>query len=187
MNNIIPKTYQIKTDRLSLRIPTIEDIPYVFSATRYKGFNDGMPWEPPKNEDELREPLKNNIKAWESGKGYSFTITEKNNNILVGRISIRQTKEKNIWNVGFWTHPASQKKGIMTEALKAILAFGFDKLSATRIEACHALWNKASKTVLEKNGMRFIRYIPKGFKKDGEWVDENLLAIDKIEWKNLRE
>ncbi|WP_017314993.1 hypothetical protein [Mastigocladopsis repens] len=27
--------------------------------------------------------------------------------------------------------------------------------------------------------MKFVRYIPQGFQKRGEWVEENLLAIEK--------
>lgn len=89
-----------------------------------------------------------------------------------------------IWNIGFWTHPESQRQGIMTESVHAILRFGFEELLATRIEACHAIWNKASEKVLERNGMKFVRYIPQGFKKKGQWIDENLLAINKEEWEN---
>jgi RimJ/RimL family protein N-acetyltransferase len=48
--------------------------------------------------------------------------------------------------------------------------------------ACHALWNKQSETVLKKNGMSFIEYIPEGFKKKGEWIEENLLGITQSEW-----
>ena len=40
-----------------------------------------------------------------------------------------------------------------------------------------------SERVLKKVGMRFVRYIPEGFKKRGQWVEENLLAIERAEWE----
>lgn len=179
----IPKSFQIETPRLRLRIPDQTDFPFVFSATRVKGFNDGMLWEPPPDESELLAPLRRSITAWEKNEGYTFTIEDKETNKFLGRISIRKTSTKNRWNVGFWTHPESQRKGIMTEALKGVLDFGFRELSASQIEACHALWNVASEKVLKRNGMQFDRYIEKGFQKKGEWVEENLLVIDRQDWE----
>lgn len=186
MNTSLPKSFQIETERFRLRIPSENDFPFIFSATRYEGFNDGMLWEPPENEAELVEPLKRSLQAWESGEGYAFTIEAKGNPQLLGRISIRKTKESGRWNVGFWTHPESQRKGIMTECLGAVLAFGFEQLRADKIEACHALWNEASEKVLKRNGLKFERYLEKGFQKNGEWVPENLLVISKTEWHKLK-
>ncbi len=71
----------------------------------------------------------------------------------------------------------------MSEVLTAIIHLGFGSLGATRIEACHALWNKASERILCKAGLRLIRHVPKGFKKNGEWVEENLLSITRMEWE----
>ncbi len=183
INMKISKSYSLETERFNLRIPNSEDIPYIFSASRFEGFNDGMLWEPPEKEEELIEPLHNGIKSWELGDGFSFTIVEKGSTALLGRISIRRAEEVNVWNVGFWTHPESQKKGVMTESLSAVLQFGFEELLAIRIEACHAIWNKASEKVLKRNGMSFVAYLEKGFKKKGKWIDENLLAITKEEWE----
>jgi [ribosomal protein S5]-alanine N-acetyltransferase len=181
----IPKSYQIETPRLRLRIPSEADIPFVFSATRYKGFNDGMVWEPPDNEAVLLTPLKNNIETWEEGTNYTFTIEDKETNQPLGRISIRNAEKENTLNIGFWTHPSVQGKGIMTETVKAILKFGFEVLAAKRIEARHALWNKGSEIVLKRNGMRFDKYLEEGFLKNGQWIGTNLLGIDFEEWRSL--
>lgn len=178
----IDKSFEIETSRFVLRIPNEEDIPFVFSATRYQGFNDGMLWEAPENESELIEPLKRTIKKWEEAVEYTFTISRKKQSELIGRISIRKTPEEHVWETGFWTHPESQNEGVMTEALEGLLSFGFEQLKAIRIQACHALWNKASEKVLKRNGMKFEKYLPQGFKKKGEWVAENLLSIEKVEW-----
>ena len=178
----IPKSYVIETENLLLQIPTEADFPHVFSATRLEGFNDGMLWDPPEDETELVQPLLNNIKSWEEGTGFAFTIRSKETHDFLGRISIRKTDEEYLWNVGFWTHPRVQSKGIMTEALNGILRFGFETLGAKRIEACYATWNKASERVLDKNGMRFVRFIEKGFQKKGKWVAENLMEISLEDW-----
>jgi len=182
----ISKSYKIETERFLLRIPNANDIPYIFSATRFEGFNDGMLWDPPENISELIEPLKRGNKAWELGKAYSFTVLKKGDPKLIGRIGIRRTDSPEVWSVGFWTHPESQNQGVMTETLAAILAFGFETLGAKRIEAGHAIWNKASERVLKKNGMQFVRFIEKGYMKKGEWVAENLLAIGRKDFMDSK-
>jgi len=69
-----PRTFEIQTRRCRLRAPSKEDIPFVFSATRFDGFNDGMLWDPPEKEEELEKPLEDGRKAWEDGQAYNFTI-----------------------------------------------------------------------------------------------------------------
>lgn len=180
----LPKDYTLETERFVLRIPKKSDIPRIFSASRYDGFNDGMGWDAPDDISVLEKAFVHTIDAWESGAGYSFTIANQDNDELVGRISIRKTKKSDVWNVGFWTHPTCYNQGVMTEALEAIIGLAFSFLDARRVEGAHAIWNKASGRVMEKNGMIFQEYLERGFLKRGAWVPENLLAIDKEDWNS---
>lgn len=173
-----PATFTLETSRYRLRQPNASDIPHIFSATRFPGFNDGMQWDPPRDISEMTAPLERSLIRWEKGESYTFTIVGKTDDTLLGRIEIRQTDQENVWNVGFWTHPTIQNQGLMSEALRAILQFGFQTLRATRIEAAYATWNLASEKVLHKNGFQFVRHLPRGFQKKGEWVAENEVAID---------
>ena len=182
--NALPDSYVLHTARLTLRQPALHDLTGIFTATRYPGFNDGMLWEPPESGEELEAPLRRAIDAWRTGEAFQFSIDTIESAEFVGRISIRQTDEAGVWNSGFWTHPEHQRQGYMTEALAAILKFGFTELDAIRIEACYAPWNTASQKVLARNGMQFLRYIEHGFKKRGEWVAENLYAITLEDWKH---
>lgn len=182
MNHFIPISTVLTTENFRLRIPTEEDIPFIFSATRHDGFNDGMQWDAPEKESDLLKPLQDNIEAWNSGGGYTFTIESKKNNDPKGRISIRKTEEDQVWHVGFWTHPEEQGKGIMTESLAAVIKFGFNQLGAVKIQSCYAIWNKASEKVMINNGMKYVRHMALGFKKKGVWVAENQLVLSKEDW-----
>ncbi len=175
---MIEQNHQIKTERCILRHVSKEDIPQVFDATRVKGFNDGMVWDPPANPQELLQPFKDNCEAWRTGTAYVFTI-ETHDGAFIGRISIRSTKSKGLWSLGFWTHPRFQGMGYMSESVRGILEFGFNRLSAKEIEACHASWNVASQRVLEKCGFTWREHIEQGFKKKGDWVAEDRLSIKR--------
>lgn len=182
---MLPLNYIIQTPNFRLRIPDESDFDFVFSASRYPGFNDGMLWDPPVDRSELIAPLERSRKAWMDGTAFNFTIeTNGENPARLGRITIRVDGGEGIWNVGFWTHPEHQGKGVMTEALAAILAFGFQELGAARISARYAVWNKASEKVLINNRLAFSMYIEKGFQKNGNWVSENEMVITAAAWKD---
>jgi [ribosomal protein S5]-alanine N-acetyltransferase len=185
MEKISPKDFMIQTARCLLRYPLEDDIPHVFSATRVAEFNDGMVWEPPAHMDELYKPLQENLLAWEAGTAFVFTIIALHSKTFIGRISIRQSEQTDVWNIGFWTHPEHQRQGYMTESARASIDFGFNQLGAIHIEASYAIWNKGSQRILEKIGMKFVEYIPQGFQKKGQWIEENKMAITKKEWLSL--
>ncbi|MEM7368434.1 MAG: GNAT family N-acetyltransferase [Bacteroidota bacterium] len=175
----IPTTFTIETQNYRLRLPSRADFPFIFSATRVEGFNDGMLWEPPETMDELEAPLLRGLEAWKEGRAYGFAIERKTDQQFLGRISIRKTDEELVWNIGFWTHPDFQSQGVMTEVIGGILTFGFQELSAVRITADYATWNLASEKVLHNNGFSFVRFIEHGFQKHGQWIAENHVAIDR--------
>lgn len=184
MQKLISKDFVITTERCLLRLPSADDIPHVFSASRFNGFTDGMLWEPPDSVEDLYKPLQNSLRSWDEGTAFTFTIADRDSKEFIGRISIRTCKAENLWDIGFWTHPARQNQGYMTEAVEAILTLGFTQLVASQIEACHASWNKPSQRVLNKVGMKFLEYLPKRFQKKGRWVAENRMGIIKEEWSS---
>jgi len=183
---MIPFDTEISSERLRLRKFSKSDIPFVFSASRYEGFCDGMHWEPPISEDELIAPYEDNLESWKEGVGYTFTIERSIDRVAVGRICIRKQNDA-VWDFGFWTHPDFYGLGYMTEATISLMNYGFTELLATEIQASHAVWNMASRRVLEKAGFQFSKHIPKVIEKNGKWVDEDLLVISRLQWQQQSE
>ncbi len=58
--------------------------------------------------------------------------------------------------VGCDLNPKFQAKGIMSEALKAVIEMGFKGFKLDKIEAFTHRDNESSKKLLEKNGFSFI-------------------------------
>jgi [ribosomal protein S5]-alanine N-acetyltransferase len=182
---VVPQDFTITTARCLLRYPSVADIEHIFAATRFVGFNDGMLWEPPASLADLEQPLQNNFKGWAAGLNFTFTITDRATQDFLGRVSIRRMAATDImWNIGFFTHPQYQGQGYMTEAVQAIVRFGFETLDADRIEAAHATWNIGSQKVLEKAGLKFVKSRLQGFQKKGQWVADNIMSITQADWKN---
>lgn len=179
-----PRELTLETPRCQLRHVSEADFAHIWSASRVPGFNDGMRWDPPKDESELLVPYRQTLQWWADDGAYQFTIEERSDRRFLGRIVIRRLAEPDVWNIGFWTHPREQGRGYMTEAARRLLRFGFEELPADRIEADHAIWNKASERVLQKLGMTFQEHLPHGFQKRGQWVPENRLAITREAWES---
>ncbi len=69
-------------------------------------------------------------------KSISWGITTKESNILIGSICLWNfSEDKKTAEVGYDLDPEFQGKGIMSEALKAVLNFGFKRRGFDTIEA----------------------------------------------------
>ncbi|MBU4369893.1 GNAT family N-acetyltransferase [Patescibacteria group bacterium] len=90
----------------------------------------------------------------------------------IGLVKIRGHKAE----IGYWLVEKHWDKGIMTEAVKLVTKFGFNKLKLKRIYAYVYPFNKASMRVLEKAGYKFEGILRKDVKKDNKFMDDYLFA-----------
>lgn len=162
---------EILTSRCRLRCPSEADTPHVWSASQTPGFNDGVAWPAPKDQNELRERLHRGWEAWEAGRVYGWTAERRADGAFLGRIDIRREPEPDHWSIGFWIHPTHQGNGYAVEIAAAMIEFGFRELEAEVISAAHEPWNSASAKVLERIGMTVIGATPGTFRSQGELVD----------------
>lgn len=89
----------------------------------------------------------------ETETSIAWGISLKNNPKLIGSICLWNfSKNHKVAEVGYDLNPEFHNKGLMSEALKAVVAFGFYKLHLDKIEAFTHTDNKRSKNLLEKNG-----------------------------------
>ncbi len=73
-------------------------------------------------------------------------------------------------------------QGLMTEAVREILAFGFRRMELHRVQATCAVENVASARVLEKVGLRFEGTLRGYMLKKGTLFDQKMYAILRDEW-----
>lgn len=83
--------------------------------------------------------------------------------------------------LGYWLGEAYWGKGIITEAVKQVVKFGFKTYDITRIYARPYGTNTASQKVLEKAGFELEARIEKNIFKNGEFLDELIYGIRKPE------
>lgn len=117
-------------------------------------------WYPHNNVSET-EMFLNYCKSAE----YCWAITLKDKDEPIGCIDVVRMSEDNVPELGYVLGYDYWGKGIMTEAVKAVVA-EFVKCGFNKIEACHNIDNPASGKVMEKAGMTYVRN-SMGLKKFG--------------------
>jgi ribosomal-protein-alanine N-acetyltransferase len=85
---------------------------------------------------------------------FQWAVTLKENGIPIGSISLEIINSHDCrGEVGYCLSKEYWNQGFMTEALKAVLGFGFNVAAFHRIEACYSVDNPASGKVMLKAGM----------------------------------
>jgi len=79
--------------------------------------------------------------------------------------------------VNYYIAPRDRGRGLATEALSALLKFGFREIGLTRIQARCALDNLSSERVMQKAGMRFEGLVDDALSSGGASSKRKLYAI----------
>ena len=112
-----------------------------------------------------------------------MAITLRMDDHLIGTCGIRATKvNMREAELGYELHPDYWGQGYATEATRAMLAFGFDKLRLQRVWAECIAENEASIRVLERLGMRQEQRLSKYTWMQERWWDSLVYGIDKSTW-----
>jgi ribosomal-protein-alanine N-acetyltransferase len=102
-----------------------------------------------------------------------------------GGIGLHGMKDVYRYNseIGYWLSEAHWGKGIMTEAVGALVKYAFEETHWLRLFAAVYENNPASMRVLEKNGFVPEAVHRKAVMKNGTLMDEHLYALLKAHWK----
>jgi RimJ/RimL family protein N-acetyltransferase len=114
---------------------------------------------------------------------YQLAITLPPTNQLIGNCGIRLRAADDLEaEIGYELAPEYWGHGYATEAARALVSFGFEKLKLHRIGAWCIAENTASARVLEKLGMRCEGRLREHEWLKGRWWDTLMYAILDSEW-----
>jgi len=118
-------------------------------------------------------------------EGISWAITLKENSeVLIGWILYKSIDLMNHRaEVGYLLHPDYWRKGIVQEALQAVLDFGFNTLNFHSLEAFVNPENEASINLLEKFGFVKEAHFRENFYSEGQFLDTGVYCLLKSDYK----
>lgn len=116
-----------------------------------------MPWGPFNDLEEVSNVIETVfLNRPERGIPYAYAIEYKKNGKMIGTCDFHSLNIANrSGEIGFCLNRDYWGLGIMTEAVKNVIKFGFEYLNLERIQVCHAEDNTRSQRVIEKAGFRY--------------------------------
>lgn len=114
----------------------------------------------------------------EANEGINWAITIKDNPQLIGIIGhYRIIPEHQRSEIGYMILPEFNGKGIVTEAVKVVVKYGFEKMKLHSIEAVIDPDNIASAKVLEKNGFIKEAHLRENVFFEGQFLDSVIYSL----------
>ena len=119
------------------------------------------------------------------GDFYDFAIEHKERGRMIGTVGFTSFDLPNrSAEVGYVISPDFWGKGIATEALTRVIAFGFEHCALARISAVCMRGNLASLRVMEKCGLKREGVLRSAVLAKGEMRDVHLCAITERDYFN---
>jgi ribosomal-protein-alanine N-acetyltransferase len=173
----------LENGRLLLREIAIEDAEAIFAIRgdyEVTKFNIGAPYEDIARAQKLVASMKEQYLAQEEIR---WGITLKPNDEVIGMVGFNYWNRKdNRASVGFDLNRSYWRRGIMGEALRLILVFGFDEMGLNRIEADASIHNNASINLMKSMGFVQEGLQREQYYEDGAYHDLVLLSLLRRDW-----
>ena len=139
-------------------------------------------------ESQVKQLLDKYIGSYEKEDYYRWAIIDKETNECIGQIAYFLVDNKNNFaEIEYCIGSAFQCKGLATEATKAVIAFGFDKMNLHKVQICTKTINPASKRVIEKCGLTYEGTLRDYFYMNGRYVGRLYFSILKDEYNANQE
>ena len=166
------------TQRLVLRPVRMSDAEDMYEYSRDPEVARHVLWDAHRSIHQTREYIRFLIRQYRNAAPGTFAIALRDSGKVIGTIGFMwvQTDNRSA-EVGYSLSRAYWNQGIMSEALTAVVEFGFTKLGLNRIEEQHDCDNPASGHVMLHAGMRHEGTLRQRLYNKGRYVDVDLYAI----------
>ena len=174
----------IETERLILRKLTMRDASDMFRYCQNKEVARHVLWEAHTSILETRAYIRYNLYQYRSGEPASWGIVLRETNRVVGTIGyMSYNADNSTVEIGYSLAREQWGKGLMTEALLAVIGETFRTLKVHRIEAMHFTDNPASGRVMAKCGMTHEGHMRERICCKGVFRDVEMWGILRKDWE----
>lgn len=177
------ETLVVETERLILRNFRQEDLNDFYEYARNPAVGPNAGWKPHESIEESQHILDCFIKDDEV-----MAITDKESGKLIGSIGLHKDNKRSFSKtnmVGYVLTEPYWGRGLMTEAVKAVIDYAFTKTEVELLSISHFSFNNRSRRVIEKCGFRYEGLMRKvSVIYDGSVQDEACYSLLKEEWED---
>lgn len=168
----------IETERLILRRITNDDANEIFELRSNPETMKYIPRPLVKTTEDALEHVAMIEEKIVTNVGINWGITLKGNSKVLGIIGYYRIQPENYRaEIGYMLLPDFHGKGIISEALKRLIAYGFDDLKLHSIEAVIDPENAASEKVLQKCGFVKEAHLKEAEFYEGKFLDKVIYSL----------
>ena len=144
---------QIETARLRLRVPVPEDADPLSSIWSDPEVTKFIPIILFRTKDEIKEFIPLTVQRWEERGFGLFSVVNKENDTMIGYCGLQFLNGTGEVEIYYGFSKDAWDNGFATEAARAVLRYGFEKVKLDHIAGVTQPENTASQKVLEKIGL----------------------------------
>lgn len=168
----------LETERLQLRRVVNDDVNEIFALRSDKETMKYIPRPLVKTKEDALEHIALIDSKIENNEGINWAITLKNDPKLIGLIGHYRIKPEHYRaEIGYMLLPEYHGKGIITEAIKEVVKYGFEIMELHSIEAVIDPENFISEKVLQKNGFVKEAHLIENECFEGRFLDTVIYSI----------
>ena len=135
--------------------------------------------------DEVNGLLDKYISSYEKDDYYRWAIIDKQDNRCIGQIAFFLVDTKNHFaEIEYCVANEYQNRGYMTEAVKALIDFGFNKIGLHKVQISTKEINKPSQRVIEKSGFIYEGTLRDYFFYEGGYVGRRFYSMLESEYRS---
>ena len=170
--------HNLETERLLLRRVNNNDCKEILSLRSNPETMKYIPRPLLKNEEDALAHILMIETKIQNNEGINWAITLKGNPKLIGVIGHYRIQLENYRaEIGYMILPEFNGLGIVTEAVKEVVKYGFEIMKLHSIEAVIDPDNVASANVLEKNGFVKEAHLKENEFHDGRFYDSVIYSL----------
>lgn len=174
----------LETERLFLRRINENDAEEVLALRGNPEIMKYIPRPLAKTKEDALEHIAMIEEKIENNTGINWGITIKGSDKIIGIIGhYRIQPENHRAEIGYMSLPEYNGKGYITEAIKAVVEYGFEEMNLHSIEAVIDPDNIASEKVLQKNGFVKEAHILENELWEGKFWDTVIYSLLKRNFK----
>lgn len=178
--------WPLVTERLRLRLHEADDAAWLhelYSQPDVTRYLLDEPWTAEVTREKLAERLaKTNI----DGETGALALVIEHGGVAIGDVALWLTDhEHRQGEIGWVLDPAHGGQGFASEAVRAVLALGFDHYKLHRVTAQMDARNSASAALARRVGLRLEAHHVQDWFSKGEWTDTLIFA--RLASENMRQ
>lgn len=168
----------LETERLQLRRIVKDDVNEIFELRSNPETMKYIPRPLAKSNEDAMGHIALIDSKIENNEGINWAITLKNDTKLIGIIGHYRIKPEHYRSeIGYILLPEYHNKGIITEAIKCVVNYGFNEMRLHSIEAIIDPKNHVSEKVLQKNGFIKEAHLLENEFYEGKFLDTVIYSI----------